>query len=91
MRNEYYRMSTPLKSRVEKIEAELARLEEEQRELEARFARPEEYKDSEKVVTALARHREVKERIAGLTAEWESLLQEIDRLKAKLDADLGRL
>jgi ATP-binding cassette subfamily F protein 3 len=91
IRNEYYEKSTPVKKRVETIEAQLARLETEQKALERRFAVPEEYKDSERVVAAFARHREVKERIAALTLEWEQLLLELDRLKARLDAELGRL
>ena len=91
LRNEYYRKSTPLKTRVEKIESELGRLEAEQQDLELKFTRPEEYKDSEKVVASLARHREVKTTIASLTVEWENLLLEIDRLKAELEAELGRL
>jgi ATP-binding cassette subfamily F protein 3 len=80
-----------IKKRLARVEAELSELENEQREMERQFALPEEYKDSEKVIARLKRHREVKEAIAVLTEEWEKLLVEADNLKNAFEAELGRL
>ncbi len=91
LRGAYYRVSTPLKGRIARTESELGRLEAEQKELEAQFACPEEYKDSAQVVARVARHHAVKELIGRLTEEWSELSLEAERLKADFEAKLREL
>jgi DNA repair exonuclease SbcCD ATPase subunit len=91
LRSEYYEKSTPLKKRIEKIEAELSNAESEIKELENLFAQPEHYKDSKEVVTSIERHRELKVLAEQLTETWGGLSSEADRLKSDFEAALARI
>ena len=91
LRSDYYEKSTPLKKHIEKIEAELSRIESEIKELEKRFARPEHYKDSQEVVASIDRHKELKAQADGLTENWEALSAEADRLHSEFETALSRL
>jgi ATP-binding cassette, subfamily F, member 3 len=91
LRSEFYARNTPLQKRVQKVEAELAAVEGEIKDLESRFAQPEHYKDSEEVVASIARHKELKARAEELTASWVELTAEADRLKAAFEAELARI
>jgi ATP-binding cassette subfamily F protein 3 len=91
LRTDYYAQSTPLKNRIDKIEAELTRIEKEVKELEALFASPEHYKDSAEVVTSINRHQELKGLADELTEEWGQLSAETERLKAEFEMALNRL
>ena len=91
LRSEYYAKSAPVKKRLEKLEAELAAVEGEIKELESRFAQPEHYKDSQEVVASIERHKELKGRAEELTAGWVELTAEADRLKAEFETELSRL
>ena len=91
LRSRYYTRSTPLKKRIEKVEAELARVEDEIRCLENRFAQPEHYKDSEEVVGSIERHRQLKARAEELAQSWGELSAEAERLRVEFESSLGRL
>ena len=86
LRNNYYRTSSPLKKRVGEIEAELAKLEKEYRDLEAYFSSPDNYGDSAKITAATIRHHELKQVIARLAEEWEKLSLEAERTKQEFEA-----
>jgi ATP-binding cassette subfamily F protein 3 len=91
LRSDYYEKSTPLKKRIEKIEAELSRIESEVKDLEKRFAEPEHYKDSQEVVASIERHKELKAQADELTESWVGLTAEADQLRSEFEAALGRL
>jgi ATP-binding cassette subfamily F protein 3 len=91
LRSDYYGKSTPLKKHIEKIEAELSRIESEIKDLEGRFAQPGHYKDSQEVVASIERHRELKVRADELTERWGALSAEADRLRSDFEAALSRL
>ncbi|MCL2281160.1 MAG: ABC-F family ATP-binding cassette domain-containing protein [Dehalococcoidia bacterium] len=91
LRNDYYAKSTPLNKRIEKIETELACIESEIKHLEACFASPEHYKDSQEVVASIERHRELKVRAGELMANWEKLASETESLRMAFEIALNRL
>ena len=97
LRNNYYRVSSPLKKRIEEIEADLGKLEVEFEELEGYFAHPENYGDAHELKTATRRHSNLKKMIPELTDEWERLSlemelkkQEFEEAKKKLAAEYER-
>ncbi len=85
LRSKYYEQSKPIKERLAHIEAETTQMETRLKALEQELACPEKYQHSERVVECLKCHRELKESIKQLTAEWEELSQEADRLKQEFD------
>jgi ATP-binding cassette subfamily F protein 3 len=91
LRNEYYEKSNPLKKRLARVEADLEKMEAELKELDAHFACPEEYKDSDQVVARIERHRVLKEGIKQLTGQWEDISLKAERLKTEFDCELAEL
>ena len=85
LRNEYYRKSTPVRKRIARIEAELAELETQFRQVEALLADPGHYDDSAQVVETIEKHRKLKESIDAMTAEWEQLSLEAEKLKQEFE------
>ena len=85
IRNRYYKQSTPLRKRIKAIEPELNKLESELAEVEGGFADQEQYSSGDSVVKNIERHRALKESIQRLTAEWEQLSAETERLKREFD------
>ena len=65
-------------------ETRLAECETQLSEIEVAFARPEFYKDSEEVQTTMEKHHQLKLDIQRLTAEWESLSLEAERLQREI-------
>ena len=86
LRNRYYRRSAPIRKRLNDIEAELGRLEAELKEIEGHFADQEQYGEGGRVVQAIESHRQVKESIVRLTAEWEALSAEAEELRREFEA-----
>jgi ATP-binding cassette subfamily F protein 3 len=91
LRNEYYEKSNPLKKRLVRVEAELEKMEDELKELDAQFACPEEYKDSDQVVARIERHRVLKDGIKQLTGQWEDISLKSEKLKAEFDSELAEI
>ena len=85
LRNNYYQSSSPVKKRINEIEAQLERLETESRELENYFSNPENYDNSAKITSGTIRHHELKRLIADLTQEWETKSIEFERLKLEYE------
>ena len=65
-------------------ETQLAACESQLTEIEAAFAKPEFYKDSEAVQATMEKHHQLKEDIQRLTAEWEKLTLEAERVNGEL-------
>lgn len=80
LRNEHYRAITPVNQRIGELEHEVAATTERINELEAMMTDPSHYDDSEKVVAINREHTALKEKLAQLTAEWDDLTAEVERL-----------
>ncbi len=81
LRNEHHRAITPVNRRIAEIEQESARATDRIREIEALMTDPAHYEDSQKVVNVNREYTGLKERMQQLTAEWEGLAAEAERLK----------
>ncbi|HEY31759.1 MAG TPA: ABC-F family ATP-binding cassette domain-containing protein [Dehalococcoidia bacterium] len=81
LRNQYYRMSAPIRRRIAEIETELKQLEEQLQGIEKGFSEQERYSDGSLVVEHIREHRRLKEAISQLTAEWERLSVEAEQLR----------
>jgi ATP-binding cassette subfamily F protein 3 len=96
LRNNYFKVSSPLKKRVAEIETELAALEVEFQSLENYFANPEAYGDTADITTKTKRHYELKNAISRLADEWAQLSntseqksREFEEAKKALEAEYG--
>jgi ATP-binding cassette subfamily F protein 3 len=89
LRNRYHRDAAPVRKRIGEIEAELGRLEPEFRRVEAQFADQTRYDDGTRVVAAIETHRRLKEKIDGLTHEWEGLSVQAEQMKRQVEDSLG--
>ena len=78
LRNNFYKENEPLKKRIGKIEANLAKLESEFRDLETYLATPESYGDRTELTAKTRRHEELITDINRATEEWETLSLEIE-------------
>jgi ATP-binding cassette subfamily F protein 3 len=81
LRNEHYRAMTPINKRIEEIEQESASAAERIKEIEAMIADPSHYKDSKNVVAVNREYLALRERVLELTAEWDDLTAEAERIK----------
>ena len=91
LRNRYYRKSTPVKKRLTRIEGELSRLETELKDIEGQFADQGQYRKSDRVVRAIEKHRQLREKIDTLTSEWEVLSAEVERIRRDLEAEMDSI
>jgi ATP-binding cassette subfamily F protein 3 len=80
MRNDFYRMITPVKTRIAEIEKRVAILTARIAEIEALFTDPNHYKDGYKVADTNREYVTSKESIRSLTTEWDKLTAEAERL-----------
>jgi ATP-binding cassette subfamily F protein 3 len=97
LRNNYFKVSSPLKKRIAEIEADLAVMEVEFQALEKYFATPEAYGDANDITTKTRRHHELKNTISRLADEWAQLSntseqksQEFEEAKKALEAEYER-
>jgi ATP-binding cassette subfamily F protein 3 len=84
LRNEHYRAMAPVTKRVEEIEQESASVAERIKEIEAMIADPSHYKDSKNVVAVNREYLALRKRVVDLTAEWDGLTAEAERIKLDL-------
>ena len=81
LRNNFYKENEPLKKRIGKVEANLAKLEAEFRDLENYLATPESYGDRTELTSKTRRHEELITVIKHAAEEWEKLSWEIETKK----------
>jgi ATP-binding cassette subfamily F protein 3 len=80
LRNEYYRAMSPVRERITQIEQEMAANTARIEEIEAMMADPSHYKDSRNVIAVNREYMTLRENVARLTAEWEGLVSEAERI-----------
>jgi len=80
VRNEYHRAISPVRARIAEIEQETAASTARIQEIEALMADPSHYKDSANVVAVNREYVALKEKVVRLTAEWEGLVGEAERI-----------
>jgi len=81
LRNEHYRTISPVNQRIGDIEREVEVTTTRVRELEALIADPNHYDAPQNVVAVNREYAALRARVAELTAEWDSLTAEAERLK----------
>jgi ATP-binding cassette subfamily F protein 3 len=82
LRNEHYRAISPVRERIAEIEQEMAASTGRIAEIEAIMADPSHYNDSRNVVAVNREYATLKQNVARLTAEWEGLVGEAERIDA---------
>ncbi len=87
LRNEHYRVMSPVNQRIGEIEQEFALATERIKEIEVMIADPTHYEDSQNVVAVNREYMALRERVAELTAEWDNFTAEAERIKL----DYGRM
>ncbi len=80
LRNEYYRAISPVREHITEIEQQMAANTGRIEEIEAIIADPSHYKDSRNVVAVNREYVTLREKVARLTAEWEGLTGEAERI-----------
>ena len=78
-----------MKKRIAEIEKEVATLTARQAEIEGLFADPEHYKNGEKVADTNREYVVTKEKIRSLTAEWDKLTAEAERIEREYPGRKG--
>jgi len=81
LRNEHYRAISPVNKHIAEIEREVASAAGRIKEIEAMIADPAHYKDSKNVVAVNREYLVLRERVVDLTAEWDCLTAEAERIK----------
>jgi len=71
-RNERYRKEKPLRDEIARLEAEIARLEADEKAASSALADPELYQDFARAKPFIDRQRDAQERLAELYAAWEA-------------------
>ena len=80
LRNKYYRDIAPVKQQIAARENEVLIFTKRLAEIEALFADPDHYKDSQKVIHIRQEYRALKESVKVRTEEWEKLIAEAERM-----------
>jgi ATP-binding cassette, subfamily F, member 3 len=81
LRNEHFRAISPVKKRIAEIEERVAELTARIDEIEGLFANPDHYRDGFKVAETNREYINSKEQVRKLTAEWDKLILEAERLE----------
>jgi ATP-binding cassette subfamily F protein 3 len=87
LRNRFYRRRAPLEKRIEEIEAELPRCENEMHEANLLLADPDHYSDAALVLETVERKKSLEDRIAALNHEWESVFAELEQIRAEFEKE----
>ena len=80
-RNRFYRETLEIRKRIQTIEADLDRYTKEREELAGQLADPEVYRRGEYIPELLKSHASAKKQIEDLTAEWETLAQQLEKME----------
>ncbi len=80
LRNEYYRAISPVRARIAEIEQEMQASTQRIEEIEVMMSDPSHYKDSRNVIAVNREYVTLREKVARLTAEWEGLMGDAERI-----------
>jgi ATP-binding cassette, subfamily F, member 3 len=81
LRNEHFRAISPVRKRITQIEEKVAELTARIDEIEGLFANPDHYRDGFKVAETNREYVSSKEQIRKLTAEWDKLILDAEKLE----------
>ena len=84
-RQERYKLLKPLRNKIDRVEKDIATLEEDQAGIERDLGLEDTYKDENKVKALNQRYREVKSQLEDRYREWETLQAEAERLQQEFD------
>ena len=90
-RNRFYRESSPLRERLGLLEEEIDKSTALLDQLNHELAHPETYRDSTRIQEIQKSRHELKEKIDGLTREWESVATQLDHVEHKFEASKPNL
>ncbi len=91
LRNELYRKAAPVKKQIAEIEQQVAALTARIKEIEALFEDPDHYKDGYQVAEVNREYIKAKETIRALTAEWDKLTAEAEKIARELEEKKGAI
>jgi len=81
LRNEYYRVISPINQRIAAIEQEVTVITERIKEIETIMADPTHYEDPQNIVAVNREYAVLREKVVRLTTEWDSLTVKAERLQ----------
>ena len=81
LRNEYYRVISPINQRIAAIEQEVTVITERIKEIETIMADPAHYEDSQNIVAVNREYAVLREKVVRLTTEWDGLTVEAEQLQ----------
>jgi len=90
-RNRFYRESSPLRERLGLLEEEIDKSTALLDQLNHELAHPQTYRDSTRIQEIHKSRHELKEKIDGLTREWESVATQLDHVEHKFEASKPNL
>jgi len=91
LRNKHYQEITPVKKRIAEIESGVSKSTKRLAEIEALFAEPEHYKDSQRVIELQQEYGKLKEFTKTLTGEWDRLTAEAERMTQEFQAAMKNI
>jgi ATP-binding cassette subfamily F protein 3 len=80
-RNRFYRETRELREEMQDLETQLEQATQEMGSMAIQLADPEVYRKGENIPGLLKAHAEAKKRVESLTAEWETLAQQLEELE----------
>lgn len=81
LRNEYYRVISPINQRIAAIEQEVTMITERIKEIEPIMADPAHYEDPQNIVAVNREYAVLRKKVARLTNEWDGLTVVAERLQ----------
>jgi ATP-binding cassette subfamily F protein 3 len=88
VRNRFYRQTQELRDRIHGAETSLEEATRELREVETRLGDPEVYRAGENIADLVKAHGDLKKRVEMLTAEWENLAQELEKMERSRESEV---
>ena len=80
-RNRFYRETRELREEIQDLETQLEQVTQEMESMAIQLADPGIYRKGENIPGLLKAHAEAKKRVESLTAEWETLAQQLEELE----------
>lgn len=91
LRNEHYRLITPLNKRIAEIEAEVITVTQKINHIEQLMGNPAHYENPENIISTNHQYQECKTRLTSLTEEWDKLTDRAEKLSQELQQALQEL